>query len=347
MPEYYVRSSGGSDSNTGLSFAQGWATIQKALDTATSNGDVILVCSDGVHNVSSSLDTTASIRGAYSNPIFMRGAGPTGADDGSIATIAGSGIGSEEALLYVYPSSYREFSGLIFTTSNEGYGVQIPQDVTQGSIVFKDCRFTDHVRGVYIQTNATAQHDFTFINCEFDDCTAGLLPFTRCSAINCSFHDNVGSGVYSIKNDSGFPGWDAYGCVFYRNGANGISFITGSGASWGMHIKNNVFFNNGSSGIAFDNITTTGRAVVMNNIFKNNGAYGIYIPSGVVGSFAYCDHNCYYNNTSGAVSFNGGTPFGNNNILADPLFLSETAGSEDFRLQSGSPCKNVGSGYNG
>jgi len=44
---------------------------------------------------------------------------------------------------------------------------------------------------------------------------------------------------------------------------------------------------------------------------------------------------------------NGGVLPGYGNVTTDPLFESIVSGSEDFSLQSTSPCLNAGYGYEG
>ena len=86
--------------------------------------------------------------------------------------------------------------------------------------------------------------------------------------------------------------------------------------------------------------------VVYNNIFRLNGGYGLAFNS-KEGFFQLFDYNCYHNNTSGHTDHNGGTPYGENNVLSDPQFTSEVDGSEDFTLQDESLCIAAGFGYGG
>jgi hypothetical protein len=131
--------------------------------------------------------------------------------------------------------------------------------------------------------------------------------------------------------------------LFYDNG--GDALICTSGGQ--IVIKNNVFFANDSDGIYISSATNCSPIHVVNNIFRSNGGYGINMNSIDTDLIGYCDYNCYSNNSSGAIDIFGGTPPGSNNVTSDPKFVSETDGSEDFNLQSDSPCKNAGYGYNG
>ena len=92
MATYYVRSSGGNDGNTGLSFALGWATIQFAADTAVA-GDLVLICADGTHLPTATIDIDINT-GTDASRITFRGAAADGTDNGTVATISGASLGS-------------------------------------------------------------------------------------------------------------------------------------------------------------------------------------------------------------------------------------------------------------
>lgn len=92
MTTYYVRSSGGNDANDGLSFANAFATIQKAADTATA-GDDVRICADGIHVQTATIDLDTN-SGTGENPIVFTGANATtGADDGTVAAVNRTSFG--------------------------------------------------------------------------------------------------------------------------------------------------------------------------------------------------------------------------------------------------------------
>jgi hypothetical protein len=110
---------------------------------------------------------------------------------------------------------------------------------------------------------------------------------------------------------------------------------------------NSVVFDNFSHGLVFTGDTL--RANIRNTIFKNNGGYAITATAGLNSPWFHGDYNCYHLNTSGnlGATINGGVVPGTHNVLADPLFVSTVNNSEDFELQAGSPCLDVGIGFPG
>ena len=339
MATYYVRSSGGDDANAGTTFATGWATIAHAITTATSNGDIVLICADGTHTPSAGLSFgTAS--GSNANPIIYRGASSTGADDGTVATISGSSLPASTALITTSTDDlYIKFHHLRLTAATS-YGFYL-SDV--GSIGLEDVRVdncTSH--GIFdYESNSLASKDF--VNCEIDNNGGdGIHPggtgHGGHKVINCLIHDNTGDGAKAVGQYSSCY-YD--GCLFYNNGGDGLN---NSATTRSLTVNHCTFFNNTSDGIS--TVTTSGYTRVINSIFRSNGGYAINTNTGDLNQFSYVDYNCYSSNTSGNIDINSGTPPGSNNVTSDPLFTSETAGSEDFTLQSGSPCIDKGQGYN-
>ena len=89
MATYYVRSSGGNDSNAGTSFALGWATVGKAASTVT-QGDTVIICADGTHDVGTGADFSTN-----GNYILVTGADATGNVDGTKATVQATAAGTD------------------------------------------------------------------------------------------------------------------------------------------------------------------------------------------------------------------------------------------------------------
>ena len=342
MAVYYVRASGGSDGNDGLSFANGWATIQYGLSTITV-GSTLLICADGVHTPASTLtfNNTAS---TITNPFIIKGASALGVDDGTMATISGSTLPAGNDLLDFSVSEFYVLKN-IRATASKRHGVNVGS-VFQGTLELVNCRIDNSVEvGINILSAYTTK-SVKIISCEIDNNgTSGVYnqgnsdrSFT--ALINCSVHNNTSHGVRVHSTNTSSL---VIGNRIYRNTGSGI-YIGGS--STGYTIMNNIFFANNSRGLELSN-ATIGGFDIFNNIFRSNGSYGVYIPSFNVGQIFLFDYNCSHNNTSGHINVNGGVLPGSSNVLSDPLFTNETIGSEDFSLQTGSPCLNVGYGYNG
>lgn len=343
MADYFVRSSGGSDGNTGLSFAQGWATIQYALDTVNTEGDRILICADGNHLPTAQIDIDTNAIDD-DDPIIILSANATGTIDGTQATISGASLPANTTMFsynltgFSYKWENLRITGatdhnILFTSTANGHASYI------------DCRIdsaTDH--GVRIE-ESDSDFNVNFINCEVDSNGAGIGVNTNqrggTKVINCSIHDNTNIGYAEGAR------WGkvvAIGNLIYDNGGDGIKLYYPSVSAV---IMGNVIFGNSGDGLDSDNNVISGHFMIINNIFRSNGGYGINTNTATNNIFAFADYNCYSNNTSGAIDIGGGTPPGSNNVTSDPQFVSETDGSEDFTLQSGSPCLDVGFGYDG
>jgi hypothetical protein len=143
---------------------------------------------------------------------------------------------------------------------------------------------------------------------------------------NCVFWDNLNNGI-NISED--WPGAQkpttlVYNCVIIENGASGICVGWGNGRG--------------------DNYPPL---TVRNSILASNNAYGIKLtysdPAG--GTPISLDYNCYAGNKTGSYDSHIGpgknVSEGTHTIYVGPLFVDGAGG--DFRLQSGSPCRNAGS----
>lgn len=346
MADYYVRATGGSNGNSGTSFANGWATIAYAI-TNTISDDRVFVCSD----VSNKFGLAASI----TNWPFSRQW--IGADlvDGSPYNGAGRAY-----LIATVP--------LGNMNSCAYHSNMLWQDIdfdgnSQASVVFNFPSWTSSMRNT------------AFVNCTFHDATSDGMSLTCTAAAtdsmdpiilyDCEVYDNSRYGIYNVISGS----MTMYNCAIHHN--NSYNYLgsatdeaiiifescrifrsaTNSGINlYGgtpLTLLNCVVFDNFSHGVEFT--TETLRANIRNTIFAKNGGYGLTAVSGLNSPWYYGDFNCFYSNTSGSVgtTINGGTAPGTHNVTSDPLFVSEVDGSEDFTLQGGSPCLDVGKGFEG
>lgn len=342
MSVYYVRSSGGNDSNTGLSFAQGWATVQKALNIATVGGDIVYICNDGIHYPSSILSTSATTSTAF-NYVLIKGASDIGIDDGSRSTISGAMFSN--SLLYHNTIGDYFWDNIRFTDSTST-GYVIGSSANQSKTNFKNCRFDNHgVNGFFI-AEEIENKVINFVGCEFDNNGSNGFECDFPSygndifIYNCSFHNNTLSGFVHDGSRYMIPMYD---CLFYSNGLYGFRSDSTTDSTYFF----NCIFDNNYIGIGMG-ITGggVGQFNCFNCIFSNNSQYGIYFQNSNY-HFSFCDYNCFYNNTAGNINVLGGIPPGSNNLFVNPLYTSITPGSENYVLQSTSPCINTGFGYNG
>jgi hypothetical protein len=332
MATYYVRQAGGSDANAGTSFALGWATLQKAFDTAVA-GDLVLVCADGTHAPTVYIDVDTN-SGTVGSPIIFRGASAVGADDGTTATISGASVsGANSILLFSVLTGNRNyvFQNLRFTA---GKAHNIDLSGSQSNICLENCRIDTATGDGIRMDNSSAQ--VKIVRCSLDNNGAeGVGQSTtdrgNVVAIGCAFHHNGGSGI-----DVG-AGLAVDACTFYRNSGHGIKFDAVPAA----FIGNSTFYLNTLDGINASTAITCGG----NNIFASNGSHGVdHTGSQRTQNVAWVN-NLYHNNTSGDVDINAGSvALSDYNAItgSDPLFVSTTNNSEDFALQASSPAKAAG-----
>ncbi len=352
----FVRSTGGNDGNSGVDFANGWATLEKAYDTVAA-GEELRICSTAGSPFTISapvdIDTTS---GTVANPITVRGGDLT---DGSPYNGAGQAYivtTSSIASLFDIESgmSYYNHFDIYFDGGGSGKATHCIETSTANEFhawVWKNCRFTNaDTDGLDLYLRSGGMKPWTFVNCEIDNNGKGGVTgigicfndtTSRCwfNMFGCNIHDNLGHGARLGVDDR-----DSYvsfvGNNIYDNGGSGI-YVLGDGQ---MAFQNNVFYGNTASGLLINGSDEALFPAFLNNIFSTNGAYAID-TNAQDDRFIMADYNCYYNNTSGSIDT--GSIQGNNNITADPKFVSVVDGSEDFRLQGDSPCIDVGFGYDG
>jgi len=317
MPTYYVRSSGGNDGNDGLSFGNGWATVQHAADTVIA-GDTVLVCADGNHTPSLTIDFDATT-GTSGSRITFRGAGATGDDDGTVATISGSSLGAGFIIDATGSIDYVDFENLRITGGpSSGFNQQ------SGSAVwsFRNCRFDNNTNYGFISSWSTGPQ---FYDCEFDNNGSDGLAGYIAGAYRCSFHDNTGDGYQAYTESISF-------CVSYDNGNDGFRFdsLDSSGIA-----HNLTSFGNGSDGIYINSSQST----ITNSIVFDNGAYGINATA--TGQGATYINICSHSNTTAHCNWNGGTIPGSGHVLEDPSFVSVTDGAEDLTPQNTNLYKTI------
>ncbi len=317
-------------------------TLQELFDN-TDAGDLGLVCNTGTYTPSTTITVDNASAATAANPAIIRGANADGSDDGTIATISGSSLGASTDLLNMGVASLSIRLENLRITGATDDNIVISGSINNGNISLYNCRI-DSATGEGIEMQETSYCVVVIVGCEIDGNGGnGITPnaATRYTPIliNCKVHDNTANGMV-IGGGALLPSpTKIVGCSFYDNGDNGIETIS---AVPGIIVVNSVFFGNTNAGIEI--LNTLYGFVSVNNIFRSNGGYGINTNTGSSGQFAFCDYNCYHNNTSGALDIS--TP-GSNNVTSDPTFTSEIDGSEDFSLQSGSPCIDAGFGYGG
>ena len=319
MATYYVRSSGGSNANNGLSFANAFATIIYA-ETQVVAGDTVLICADGTHLPTTSVDFKTAA-GTSKNWITYRGCSAAGVDDGTRATVSGASTSSGEILFQASSASgknYINFENLRITGS-KGVGFFGRQSVAGWR--FANCRIDNSV-GAGINTYYPVQ----MVNCEIDNNGgAGVSEIVSLShtLIRCAIHHNSGHGVRLGLEGS------VIACRIYKNTDRGIFCTSPSPAGTGppVRIVGNTIHGNTSHGIECPSAWTN--ILLSHNILSSNGGYGLYLNGGGAGGLWTCYRNNVHGNTSGVADFGSSLP-GFGHLVINPNYTSTTNNAEDF-----------------
>ena len=343
MTDYFVRSSGGSDANDGLTFANGFATIQAGIDAVSAAGDRVLICADGNHTPTAAIDVDNTTAGTQASPIEVVGANATGTIDGTRPTIIGTSLPASTDMFLLssgVTTDYWYWKDLILDGDDQGQNGFFEDDYGAINWIFLRCRFTQFTtNGVRFDQGGFAN----FYQCEFDNNgNAGCGPANEgaavrmgsCNWIGCSFHDNTDEGMR--VHDRGIC---IAHCEFYDNGGDGL--YLNSQATRTTIILNNVMHGNGGNGLHLgsNSTTTEGDPIIMGNAFTNNTGDGVeWIASS---GPELADYNHFDGNGTARDNF----PTGDNDTSGDPLYTSETNGSEDFTPTSGSPLIDAGIEY--
>ena len=183
-------------------------------------------------------------------------------------------------------------------------------------------------KGIYFGPTGT-NSTFGFSEVSFGGSTLGFFHNDYRSA--AVYLDNNSMGVANLTvSGSSANGIETYGAVtgiqssvIASSAGNGV-LVTGGGVP---SVVNNTIVHNAGNGIQFAGPGGT----AVNNIIASSGSAGIRMVSG--GSARM---NCMDSNAGG--NYVGVVPSGD--LAANPLFVNATAGN--YRLNSGSPCVDVG-----
>lgn len=312
------------------SLADPW-TLQEAADSAAA-GDDVMVMDDGTYSLSSRLEFNTGQ--GLSHRIAFFAANSNGVVDGSRVTLDGGGS-LDNLLITLTDGLNLYFSGFDFTGATDKT-IDLSFYTNGSRIIFDNCRFTGSPTYHVYSREGFNGFRFSIIRSSFTGATAYALANQADNllgkVIGCRIFNN-GGGV----STTGSTDTEIDGCLIYNNTGPGID----ADGSFHARITNCVISGNGGDGVSAAGVD---RMSIRETIFSNNGGYAVNTGAGLQSNFEIFRNNCFYNNASGPVDINGGNPFGEDNILADPLFVSTVDGSEDFRLQPDSPC--IGAGIN-
>lgn len=324
MAVYYVSSlaSGSGDGSLGSP----WTLEQGAAGAGA--GDELRIINDGVYQLSNSI--SFPVAGDTDGYVTIKGANASGIVDGSKPKIDGANLMSTaEAFTFDVANQIAEIEFLEFINI-KAYAINTYATIR---IRVANCGFTGvggDGYGVFVSSSSSRLH---VVNCIFQNLNVGIGStnqnrFQSGAAIknvfiNCNTGIIMGAGTNVLNN------------VFIRNGVA----VKSNYVFTDNIIADNTFFKCSSDAIQLNNTTANRFVNIYNNIFRSNGGYAINTIGAPEFVFKFwC--NCFSNNSSGDSDLEIMDGFGN--IHADPLFVSETEGSENLCLQPTSPCINAG-----
>jgi parallel beta-helix repeat protein len=289
---YYVKT-GGSNSNTGLSDAQAWATVSKVNGSTFQPGDYILFNGGNTWNESLIVPNSGTAGrhitfgryGTGANPIF-------------------DGQNTRTDCISIEGISYITINGIDTKNATE-FGV------------------------VAYDWNHLGSHDFIVENCTASYNAQGgiCLYIDNCSAINCIAHHNGTLSTHHGINIEGHissdglvtaDNWLITGCTSYNNAGYGFQSYVGGGGTL-SYCK--AYLNGSTSqsgGGAIISTVTTGKTVnVYYNIFYSNIFYGIQVADNTAGTAINIYNNTLYDNDD--VTYGAGIILKENNSVSSGM----------------------------
>lgn len=340
MTDYYVDPVSGSNGNAGTSTGAAWATLQFAADTAVA-GDEVFLMSTGTESTATQIDFDTNA-GTRTNPIKFTGANGSGVRLTSGHYTVQASASMTNLIAPTTASNFVRFNGVDFDGNSNVTGNCVDGGVTNEGIGWHILRCMAHsAGGDGINFRGSVSPQVIVADCDvFDNGGNGIAPLNGATSRWGDFaitgnrvYNNGGQG---IGNFNAQTLW-ILANVVYGNTGDGIGNIAGTSGSPVGAIAQNILFDNGGDGI--DISALENHLAVFNNIMRSNAGYGLRQPATTQGYIGFVDYNCYHNNTLGN---SDATLPGDFDVLANPLFTNEGAGTENFLLAPGSPCHLAG-----
>lgn len=321
---YYVDGTNGSDSNTGLSAANAWKTIQKACNSATPGSTVYIKSGSYYENI------VVNVSGTAGSPIYFRNF------ENDAVIIDGTNT-SGTALLSITDKSHLVFRNLQFRNlvKNNAVGIFIEcsEDGTVTSLHFKNLvvhdikwvnntstipgdddnaqPFIAYGRGT---TSARAITDIVVDSCEFYNNITGYSESVSLdgnidgfSLTNNQVHDNTNIGLYAGGN---YGECSVATLDHARNGIiekntcyhNVSDYATSGGiyadGAWNVTIQKNICYGNGYGiEVGCEENGTTDSIIVINNLIYNNQDAGIAVGGWTTSTTGQVLNCTFRNNT--------------------------------------------------
>jgi hypothetical protein len=319
MATYYVDVTTGDDSDTGLTEALAWQTLEKAADSVAAGDKVWVKASASyvVKDSGASCVMQVTIAGTSASAITFEGYSSNIGDGGIVTIDATTNTLASAVITAIGGAVYYWFKNFRFTGgSSHGFDANSEAD---DRIMFSNCRFDNN--GAH---GLLADDYFYCENCRFDNNTTdGAHYGSNCVFVACVANDNTSEGFRGEHNT-------LCHCMSYENGSSQIVGEFGSP----HNLLNILVDGNNSARDGFTNTSFTGHAIA-NSIFFD-------CDDGINGNasrpdFHIARNNLFYSNTTDRNNFREGE--GTVSGTSDPFVDSA---NNDYRLKRDSEARGAG-----
>lgn len=348
--QYYINSSTGSDSNTGLAPNQAFATMAKFAGLSGA-GTVANVAGNTTYTAGAFFSVSNSGTNGHRCVLQWDGVGAKPI----INLTSGDGNG------FVVQANWIDFIGIVVQGSAQTITLQNAKDF---SAAFQTPNVANQIGFNYGQRgNRITQHHIRVINCEFYDCgQSGInLNFMDYAVVvnnivaRCSWYSTFGSSGISIYGSHDVDGNTSYKTfvannICYENQqkvpTNGGTDFSANGISDGENIILDDNSNDQTDSVAYN-----GRTLVIGNQCSLSGRSNIQAFAGANADIIYntCYGACQVVSTDGQIymhNYSGTNHVGNNILVATvsgDATLKIDAGSGttfDYNIHSGGTPSN-------